>query len=254
MKNLFAAAVLTAILIAPDISISQSDYYFNPKLKYSSGKDYAKEKFLSDYSKAKKKADRQAGSLLGASIDFQLGYNTTNANIEATGGEADYPTESKAGFTAGALVNFSLFGSANLTTGLDFIKKNFEVDKTNPSDTLGQPVSDIEEFASSYFNIPINFNVGTMLSDNVGVNLSFGPYLAFRMNDQSIDGFGYKDFDLGLNGILTFNYMFNPFMGVILGGKYQRGGLNNLASTEYVEKTNTNMWGIFTGFRLGVDL
>lgn len=254
MKNLIATMLLTVLILFPGISFTQSDFYYNPKLKLSSDKDFAKEKFLSDYNKAKRISKKKAGSLLGASIDFQLGYNSTNANIEATQGKSDYPTESKAGFTVGALVNFSLFGSANLTTGIDFIKKNFEVDKTNPSDTLGNPVSEIEEFASSYFNIPINFNIGSMITENIGVNLSFGPYLAFRMNDQSIDGFGYKNFDLGLNGILTFNYMLNPFMGVILGGKYQRGGLNNLASTEYVEKTNTNMWGVFTGFRIGIDL
>ncbi|MBV6477660.1 MAG: hypothetical protein HGGPFJEG_00401 [Ignavibacteria bacterium] len=254
MKNLLATTVIAVLFVLPGISFSQSGFYYKPELKFNSKKNYAKEKLLSDYNKAKRISEKNAGSLLGASIDFQLGYNSTNANIEATGGKADYPTDPKAGFTLGALINFSLFGSANFTTGIDFIKKNFEVDKTNPSDTLGDPVSEIEEFTSSYFNIPINFNVGTMISDNVGVNLSFGPYLAFRMNDQSIEGFGYKNFDLGLNGILTVNYMLNQFMGIILGGKYQRGGLNNLASTAQVEKTNTNMWGVFTGFRIGVDL
>jgi len=251
MKNLIVSLVLLVLLFTTGKAFSQYD--FNPKIKINSLSKDPKAKFLSDYNKAKKIGKKQAGSILDAYVDFQLGYNSTNANIEATEGKSDYPTESKPGVNVGALVSFSLFGSAQLTTGLDFLNKSFEVDKTS-LDTLGNPIEDIEKFTSNYFNVPINFNVGTMLSDKVGVNLSFGPYLAFRMNDQSIDGFGYKNFDLGLNGILTFNYALNSFMGIILGGKYQRGGLNNLASTQYVEKTNTNMWGIFTGLRVGVEL
>lgn len=254
MKNLTLIVITAVIFISGDFAFSQGNSGFDTKFKLNSEKDFKKEIFNRDYQKAKLTEKSKTGSLLGVSVDFQLGFNSTNANVEATGGKSDYPTDSETGFTAGAFLNLGLFESFNLTTGIDFLKKSFEVDKTNPSDTLGTPTQEIEKFVSNYFNIPLNMNVGTKLSDDIGVDLSFGPYFAFRMNDQSIDGFGYKNFDLGLNAMMTLNYALNPFMGIILGGKYQRGGLNNLGSTEYVEKVNTNMWGVFTGLRVGIGI
>ncbi len=47
---------------------------------------------------------------------------------------------------------------------------------------------------------------------------SGGPYLGFLLNPPN-ELSGYKDFDFGLNGILTGRYYLNPFVAVILGSR-----------------------------------
>ncbi len=103
---------------------------------------------------------------------------------------------------------------------------------------------------NNYINIPMNVNFGGMVSEKIGVNFSGGPYVGFLLNAENAVS-GFKDFDFGLNGVLTGKYYLNPFVAVILGTKGQYGGLNNLISTRSVQKLRTfNMSG-FTGVSVG---
>ena len=58
-----------------------------------------------------------------------------------------------------------------------------------------------------------------------------------------------KNFDLALTGELQIAYMFNKYMGVLLGGNYEYGGLNNLGSNERVKSIHTSTMSFYTGLK-----
>lgn len=248
------AAALFAIFLLSFINgntMASSESGFDPILKLNGNKNYSKEIKERDYKIAKEFHKKIAGSLLGLSVDFEVGYGTTNANVDATstqGTTKDVETNSKGGFLFGAILNLNLFDLFNFTTGLDFTKKNFGV--TIPSvDSLAAD-SLVQDFENNYLNIPLNINFSTMVSDDVGISFSGGPYLGFLLNAENAVS-GFKDFDFGLNGILTGRYYLNPFVSILLGTKGQYGGLNNLISTSSVKKMHTFNWGAFTGLSVG---
>lgn len=249
MKRTYLTALIIICLIIISSSYSLAERNFDPKLKLNSSKDYSMEKLSKDYNKALKMHKKIAGSFIGASIDFQVGYGTTSANVSEKSTSNTVKTESKGGFQYGAILNLNLFGILNLSTGLDFSKKNFgiTVPYTNPLTTGDSLVQDLN---NSYLNIPLNVNYSTMVSDKVGISFTGGPYFGILLNaDNAVSGF--KDFDFGLNGTVTGKYYLNPFVAVILGTKAQFGGLNNLLTSNSVEKLSTVNWGGFTGISVG---
>lgn len=249
MKRTSLASLILFCLMIISSSYSSAEINFDPKLKINSSKDYSKEIFSKDYNAALKMHKKIAGSFIGASIDFQVGYGTTSANVSEKSTSNTVNTESKGGFQFGALLNLNLFNILNFTTGLDFTKKNFgiTVPYANPLTTGDSLVQDLN---NSYLNIPLNINYSTMVSDNVGVSFTGGPYFGILLNAENAVS-GFKDFDFGLNGTLTGKYYLNPFVAVILGTKAQYGGLNNLLSSSSVDKLNTVNWGGFTGISVG---
>jgi len=261
MNKLFQVSLLMLCVLFVNISNTKADDKYSPKLKIKDGKNlsdlsltsYSKDKINIDYEKAKKYYMAKTGSILGASVDFQIGYGTTNANVTAQSSAKDVTTTSKGGITFGALLNISLFDLFNLTTGLDFTKKNFDVAVPYSAPSIGTGDSIVKNLANNYMNIPLNINLSGKLSDNVGISFSGGPYFGFLLNPTN-EVSGYKDFDFGLNGILTGNYLLNQFVSIILGTEVQYGGLNNLINTNTVESARTINWNAFTGLRVGFDL
>ncbi|HAY34996.1 MAG TPA: hypothetical protein DCY06_12770 [Bacteroidetes bacterium] len=152
--------------------------------------------------------------------------------------------------TFGALLNLNLFGLLNLTTGIDLINKKYDYGIPYVNDPLNTLDSTVNSVKNQYLNIPLNLNYSGMVSEKVGLSFSGGPYFGILLNPENAVN-GFKDFDLGLNGILTGNYMLNPFMSVILGTKLQYGGLNNLLSSNTIEKVTLTNWDVFTGLRFG---
>ncbi|MBK8552879.1 MAG: hypothetical protein IPL53_18175 [Ignavibacteria bacterium] len=248
MKRLLYVTLISAGILLMQNSNTSAQSNFDAKLKFKSDKNYSQEIKTRDYNEALKKHKKIAGSLLGLSLDFQLGYNTTSANVDETSNLQPVTTTSKGGFAFGALLNVNLLG-LGFSTGLDFTKKNFgiEIPYYDTTTTIDSVSSDI---SNSYMNIPLNVSFGGMVSEDIGVSFSGGPYLGFLLNPPN-ELSGYKDFDFGLNGILTGRYFLNPFMAVILGMQGQYGGLNNLLSTSSVETLNTFNWGLFTGLSVG---
>ncbi len=244
MRKAIYLAILSFGLLLLQNSYSNAGP-FDPKLKFNSDKNFSNEIKLRDYNKALKWQKKIAGSVLGASIDFQVGYGSTSANGEPAAGTSDLKTESKSGFTAGAMLNVNLLGFG-FSTGLDFTKKNFGI--TIPSITGVDSI--VTNLSNNYMNIPINLTFGGMVSDKVGVYFSGGPYLGFLLNAENAIS-GFKDFDFGLNGVLTGKYYLNPFVAIILGTRAQYGGLNNLISSSSVEKLHTFNMGGFTGVSVG---
>ncbi len=246
MRTKIVIAVLCFVIFSASCSYSKAG--FDPKLKFNSSKDYVELKKERDYGNAMNHHKKITNSVLGMSVDFQLGYGTTNASGE-TPGSKSVSSSTKGGFIAGAILNLSLFESFNFTTGLDFTKKNFG---------LGVPYQDpqqigdsvVQQLQNNYINIPLNALFGGMVSDNVGVYFNGGPYLGFLLNEENAAS-GYKNFDLGVNGTITGKYYFNQFVSAILGTKLMYGGLNNLWNSGNVETLHTINWGAFSGVSVG---
>ena len=220
-----------------------------PKLSLSGPKSdnsaYIK---VRDYERAKSEEMERTGKYSLFYIDFHLGYGSTSPGYDVNSGVSGVKSESKGGLTTGAYLTLTLFDMVNLTTGLDFTKKNFGV---TADSILTQP--DPESISNSFFNIPIMFNFGGQLSDKVGVNLAAGPYFGFLIGgNNNIEDYGLKTFDFGINATLTGDYALNQFIGVILGVGAQFGGLNNLGSTASLSNIKTTNWNGFTGLRVGL--
>lgn len=251
MKRIIYVTLLAFSMMFIQNSITNADMKFDPKLKFKSNKNFSSDKKKKDYKDALKMHKKITGSLLGASIDFMLGYGSTSANATTRINGAEIPSNPKGGFTAGAIINVNLFSLFSFTTGIDFIKKKYEIDSpTVSTDPLGNPIPTANVFGNDYLVIPLNADFSGMLSDKIGYSFSGGPYLGFLLNaDEAASG--YKSFDFGLNAILTGKYYLNPFLAIILGGKVQYGGLNNLLSTSTVETAHTTNWCGFTGLSVG---
>lgn len=249
MKRLIYSALIAVCFISTANIFAGTDLNFEPRLKFNSKRDYSKEIKERDYEIASNYHKKIAGSLIGASIDFQLGYGSTSATADPNVNNKSVGTTSKSGIILGALLNVNLFNILNFSTGLDFTKKNFgiTIPYVNPLQTGDSIVQDL---SNNYINIPMNVNFSGMLTDKVGVSFSGGPYLGFLLNAENAIS-GFKNFDFGLNGILTGKYYLNPFVSVILGTKGQYGGLNNLINTNSVKKLHTFNWGAFTGLSVG---
>ncbi|MEO6694666.1 MAG: outer membrane beta-barrel protein [Ignavibacteria bacterium] len=249
MRKTFYSLLMAVCFISAWQGETQADWKFDPKLKLNQAKDYSKERISRDYNTAMKQHKRIAASFFGASIDFQVGYGTTSANVTEKSASDPVKTESKGGFNVGAILNLNLFNIINLSTGIDFTKKNFGITLpyTNPLIT-GDSI--VKTLNNNYLNIPMNVTFGGMVTDKVGFTFTGGPYFGLLLNAENAVS-GFKDFDFGINGMLTGKYYLNPFVAVILGTKAQYGGLNNLLSTSSVDKLHTVNWGGFTGVSVG---
>jgi len=251
MKKIINSSILIVCLLFLSSHQISAQINFDPKLNFKNSNNNSTELKKKDHETAKKYHQKLTGEFFGASIDFQIGYGTTSPNVTEKNNSKDASTESQGGFTFGALVNLNLFGLLDLTTGIDLINKKYEYGipyvSTNPTEGVDSVVNSVK---NQYLNIPININYGGMVSEKVGLSFSGGPYFGFLLNPESAVS-GFKDFDFGLNGIITGNYMLNPFTSIILGTKLQYGGLNNLLSSGNIESVSLTNWDVFTGLRFG---
>ena len=250
MKTIKTLTVIIVSFILLNFQSASAEFKYEPKLKLNNSQDRSSEIKNRDLEKAKKYHQQRTGEFFGASVDFQIGYGSTSPSVTERDNQRDIRTESKGGITFGALVNLNLFGLLNLTSGIDLINKTYDYGVPYVNDPLNTLDSTVNSVKNQYLNIPLNLNYSGMVSEKVGVSFSGGPYFGILLNpDNAVNGF--KDFDLGLNAIITGNYMLNPFMSVILGTKLQYGGLNNLLSTGTIEKVTLTNYDVFTGLRFG---
>lgn len=248
MKKLFSATLLSVFCMIA-VSNAFADWKTYPRLSL---KDEKKVNSLNlkerDYEQAKSDEMQRTGKHSLFYIDFRLGYGSTSPSYDVNNGVTGVSSESKGGLTTGAFLTLTLFDMVNITTGLDFTKKNFGV----TADSIFQQ-QDPESISNNFINIPIMFNFGGQLSDKIGVNLAAGPYFGFLIGgNNNIEDYGLKNFDFGINATLTGDYSLNPFVGIILGVGAQFGGLNNLGSTFNLSNVKTTNWNGFTGLRVGL--
>ena len=71
-------------------------------------------------------------------------------------------------------------------------------------------------------------------------------------DEDNLKELGLKNFDFGIDAMLTADYALNQFVSILLGTAMQFGGLNNLGSTLNVENVKTTNWRGFTGIRIGL--
>ncbi len=215
-------------------------------------------KLKSDYEKAKKEfAFKTTGKPVDFYIDFQLGVGTTAPNITPATGQGSITEKSKLGYVFGGMVYLNLFDYLSFTTGLTFDGKSFGIQKpsmmTGLTDADTVSAAPVDNYvAANYINIPLFIDLGGMVSDKVGLWFTGGPYMGFLISkpDNTYKNLGYKNFDLGLSGNLTANYIVMYPFSVILGGSFKYGGLNNLMSTDKISKITTTNFTFFSGVRV----
>ena len=101
----------------------------------------------------------------------------------------------------------------------------------------------------NFFNIPLLFYFEFDISDKVRLEGNIGPYFGVLLSSSDNPAYEIKSFDFGLLGNMQFAYMFNSLIGVLLGGKYEYGGINNLGNNENITKITTSTINIYTGLK-----
>ncbi|MBZ0202890.1 MAG: PorT family protein [Ignavibacteria bacterium] len=177
-------------------------------------------------------------ALFSLDVDVQLGVGISNTSFEFNKPDTNgslTSTSSKVGPAIGANLSLNFLGFG-FTTGLLYANKGFET-STGTKTNL------------NYLNIPLliyfDFNIGP----KIRVDGNLGPYFGLLLSQDVNPLYKAKNFDLGLTGNLQFAYMFNKYMGVLLGGNYEYGGLNNLGSNETIKKITTSTIKIYTGMK-----
>lgn len=247
------------LLILFVLSFSLNLLAENDPSKPYGNKDYKADwKLKSDYKKAKKQFDYSIGKPVDFYVDFQLGVGSTKPNITSNTGNA-INENAKLGYTVGGLVFINLFDAFSFTTGVQFDGKSFGFQKpgiqqTTPDASTTDSMAAGGYLPANYFVVPLFVNLGGMVGEKVGLWFTGGPYLGFLMSqpNNTYNNIGYKNFDLGLNATLTGNYVFMYPFSVIFGTTFKYGGLNNLMSTQQIDKITTTNFTFFSGVRFAL--
>jgi hypothetical protein len=184
------------------------------------------------------------GGIFNLSLDVQLGLTISNTkfnfNATDTNSSKVTGTSAKPGPSIGAFVSIYFLGFG-FSSGLVYSAKGFQT-------------SSGENFNYHYLNIPLlfyfNFDFGKVIIDG-----NIGPYFGLLLNQDEITSnptnnpYLLKNFDLGVTGNLQGTYMFAKHLGVLLGGRFEYGGLNNLISNELISSVSTQTFFIYTGMR-----
>ncbi|HEY3252049.1 MAG TPA: outer membrane beta-barrel protein [Ignavibacteria bacterium] len=182
---------------------------------------------------------KKKNALFYLDVDIQLGLDISKTTNELNQVDSNTQqlqnTSTKLGPSIGAIIDLNFLGFG-ITTGAQYSSKGFKT-------TSGTSTS------LNYINIPLLLYFGVEIG-KVRIDVNLGPYFGFLISQDETTYFAVKNFDLGLTGNLSGAYMFNDFMGALLGGKYEYGGLNNLQkSTELVNKTTSSTFFVYSGLK-----
>lgn len=170
-----------------------------------------------------------------ASSSFKLNKVDSNSNVLNN-------TGTKVGPSVGATVSLNLLGYG-FSTGVLYTPKGFQT-------TSGS------NFNLHYFVIPwllyFNFDIS-----RVRIEGNFGPYVGVLLNkdaylSNNVNLFAPKNVDVGISANVEGTYFFTKILGALLGVKYEYGGLNNLASTEYINSLHTSTVFVYTGLKISI--
>ncbi len=249
MKKLTYVLIIASIFMLAGISSAgdPDDVSLkSPELSFIS-----KDRLINDYPSVKKEYDIKTGKPIDIYLDIQLGLGSTTANISNGLTNLDYETNARVGLSLGGLLYFSVLDFLSFTSGVSLQGKSF---KFSPPALDTAALNNFgpgeKTLSNTFMNIPIYFNIGGMISEKVGITLCAGPYLGIRMNDDNYNGLGFKNFDLGINGTLTVNYLLMYPFNIIAGTKFDFGGLNSLGSTRFIDNITTQNFTFFTGGRI----
>ena len=194
-----------------------------------------------EYTK-KNNRNRGGNNLFGVNIDVILGMSFSNTTFDMNRDTAGLSnTSPKTGPTIGANVNFRIFGFS-LGTGFAYSSKGF---KTGNSNSVN----------ANYFNIPLLFSYNFDIK-SVEIDVNAGPYLGILLSQDNSSVYQMKNIDLGITAAMQGSYFFNQYLGVLLGVKYEQGGLNNLLKTtgnnNYINSIKTTNWFVYTGMKFNL--
>lgn len=174
--------------------------------------------------------------LFGLDLDIKAGVSISNTKFEMNvPNDTLERTTSRVGPLIGAVLSVNFFG-VGFTSGLEYSSKGFETSTGEKADL-------------NYFNIPLLFYFDFDIGEKLRIEGNLGPYFGVLLSSSDSPDYKIKNFDFGLLGNLQFAYMFNKYMGVLLGGKYEYGGLNNLGNNEKIKKITTSTINIYTGLK-----
>ena len=181
---------------------------------------------------------------LDLAIKVGVGISKTKFDLNSTSDtlQALNVTNTVPGPSIGADLTFTFLGFG-FTTGMMYSKKGFQTTGGN-------------NYNFHYFVIPLlfyfNYDFGKVVIDG-----NFGPYFGLLLSNtdftqNNVALYKMKNFDLGLTANIQGAYMFTKILGVLLGYKFEYGGLNNLASNEIINKMTTQTHFIFTGLKVAL--
>ena len=210
-----------------------------------------KDKLEKDYRAKKKEFDAvNKVKPIDIYLDYQLGLGVNSGNISNALTSNSYDTKSILSFNTGGLIHISLFEIVSFTSGVSFVGKGFKFTPpaldTTAINTFGEGEKKI---SNTFMNIPLYLEFGGMFSEKIGLTFAGGPYIGIRLNDDNYNGLGFKNFDFGISGTLTGNYLIAYPLNLILGVNFQFGGLNNLGSTKLIDHITTQNFNVFSGVR-----
>ena len=184
--------------------------------------------------------------LFSFDLDLQVGLgiasSSFNLNKVDSNSKGLNNTGTKVGPSIGATVSLNLLGYG-FSTGVLYTPKGFQT-------TSGT------NFNLHYFVVPwlIYFNIDL---NRIKINGNFGPYVGILLNkdaylSNNVNLFAPKNVDVGLSANVEGAYFFTKILGALLGVKYEYGGLNNLASTEYINSLHTSTIFVYTGLKIAI--
>jgi hypothetical protein len=194
------------------------------------------------YFKEVEKLQQRRNAIFNLNLDVQVGADFSKAdfNVNQTGdtNQAEVNqlenTSTKVGPSIGAILSIDLLGFG-FTTGVQYSGKGFKTDLTGTQNL-------------NYINIPLlmyfNFDLGKIIIDG-----NIGPYFGLLISQDDNTFYKFKNFDLGLTGSLQGAYLVQKFLGVLLGVKYEYGGLNNLGNNFNISSIRTNTFYVYSGVK-----
>jgi hypothetical protein len=191
------------------------------------------------YMKEAERLLQKRNAIFNLDLDIQIGVGVANTSFElntfdSTTKDLEAP-KTKVGPVIGAILSLDFLGYG-FTTGFQYTNKGFknaEGEKTN----------------LNYFNIPLLFYFDFNVGNKARIDGNLGPYFGLLLSDSDDPRYKVKNFDLGLTGSLQGTYMMDKYIGVLLGVKYEYGGLNNLGNNEKIKKITTSTINIYTGLK-----
>ena len=185
--------------------------------------------------------------LFSFDLDIQVGLGIASSSFNLNKVDSNSKdlnnTGTKVGPSVGATVSLNLLGYG-FSTGILYAPKGFQ----SSSGT---------NFNLHYFVVPwlIYFDLDF---NRVRINGNFGPYVGILLNkdaylsNSNVNVFTPKNVDFGLTANIEGAYYFTKILGALLGVKYEFGGLNNLASTDYIKSLHTSTVFVYTGLKISI--
>ncbi len=194
-----------------------------------------------------------AGNTANAQLGINVGYAPQSYKMDYTSGSISLKdTTSMTGFFLGVNYNVNITGDLNVSVGLQGRYNTYSDEQT----TLG--VTAKTNSTQMLVDVPILFNYGLSLTDDLKVSLFLGPTISYALSGKTTNTVGsletttdwYKE-DEGNQGAFDLGGTLGvcaSFSGIRLFGGYNMG-LMNLSKADNTTVKGSN-WFIGLGYAL----